>query len=113
MKKRILIILDDASIRQSLDKKLRADGYSCYFALSGEMGFKTAIETKPDVILLDVILPDTSGFDLCRRLRRAHKTEKVPIIMLTTEESSDQEVIGFGKTQGFLSTENHLQSMCF
>jgi DNA-binding response OmpR family regulator len=88
----ILIVEDDPSIQRGLELNLQVEGYSVLTAGDGETGLQKAIEHKPDVILLDVMLPKLSGFDLCRQLRKQGMT--MPIIMLTAKTQEIDKIMG-------------------
>lgn len=88
----ILIVEDDPSIQRGLELNLQVEGYSVFTAGDGEAGLQKAIEHKPDVILLDVMLPKLSGFDLCRQLRKQGMT--MPIIMLTAKTQEIDKIMG-------------------
>ncbi len=63
--------------------RLESSGYEVISALDGESCLKKATEKKPSLIILDILLPDINGFEVCRRLKRNDKTKNIPIIMLT------------------------------
>ena len=86
---KILIIDDDLDFIQMLTIKFRLDGYEVFSATSGWEGVKRAYEVHPDVILLDIMMPETDGFDTCHNLRRMTNT---PILLLTAR-SADNDVI--------------------
>ncbi len=88
----ILVVEDDPSIQRGLELNLQVEGYSVFTAGDGETGLQKAIEHKPDVILLDVMLPKLSGFDLCRQLRKQGMT--MPIIMLTAKTQEIDKIMG-------------------
>jgi len=80
---RILIIEDEAAIRDMLKFTLTASEYEVNEASNAEEGWKLALANKPDLILLDWMMPGTSGVALAQRLRQNDKTSDIPIIMLT------------------------------
>jgi DNA-binding response OmpR family regulator len=79
----ILIVEDDAAMRRGLEDNLEIDGYNVVCAATVRDGHAAAAELSPDLILLDVMLPDGDGIDLCRRLRAEGHTQ--PIIMVTAK----------------------------
>ncbi|MBS1795991.1 MAG: response regulator transcription factor [Acidobacteria bacterium] len=93
---RILIIEDEADIAENLRYNLKREGYLPDVAESGELGLKLALDENkpPSLILLDVMLPGMSGFELCRRLRREPLTEKTPIIMMTAKAAEKDKIAG-------------------
>lgn len=95
MKHRILIIEDDSDIAHSIRYNLERHGkFSVTTAASGEAGLRMALEDPPDLLLLDVNLPEVSGFEICRRLRLQKETKAVPIILLTARTQEDDKVSG-------------------
>lgn len=88
----ILVVEDDPSIQRGLELNLQVEGYSVITASDGEEGLRQALERKPDIILLDVMLPKLSGFDICRQLRKQGLT--MPIIMLTAKTQEIDKIMG-------------------
>ena len=92
MSKRILIVEDEKNIVDILSFNLSKEGYETLEAYDGDAGLQLAMEQDPDLILLDLMLPRRSGFDVCRSLRSAgHNT---PVIMLTAREEETDKVLG-------------------
>jgi DNA-binding response OmpR family regulator len=89
---RILVVEDDPDLRRGLEINLKAEGYGVLTAASGDDGVRQALGEKPDLILLDVMLPGLNGFDVCRELRR--KGFEAPIIMLTAKSEEIDRVVG-------------------
>lgn len=81
--KKILIIEDDYAIADNLTALLKLKGFDVQFASDGEAGIETARKFRPDVILLDIMIPKVSGFDACRIMRGDVKTKNAKIIMIT------------------------------
>ncbi|HEY71704.1 MAG: response regulator [Chloroflexi bacterium] len=79
----ILYIEDDPSNRLLVRRILEAEGYSITEAVSGLAGLEMAAQTKPDLILLDINLPEIDGYDLARRFRDTSGLQQVPILALT------------------------------
>jgi len=92
---KILIIEDEAAIRDMLKFTLSASDYEVYEAANAEEGWKLTLETIPDIILLDWMMPGTSGVELAKRLRQNDKTVNIPIIMLTARGEEEDQVKGF------------------
>ena len=88
---RVLIVEDDEGIREMLKYNLNAAGFSVQEASDGASGLRTARTARPDLILLDLMLPGMSGFDFCRALR---KSSRVPIIMLTAKDAEIDKIVG-------------------
>ena len=89
---RILVIEDEPDLLRGLELNLKAEGYGVITAATGDGGFRQAMEEKPDLILLDVMLPGMNGFDVCRELRR--RGFDAPIIMLTAKGEEVDRVVG-------------------
>jgi DNA-binding response OmpR family regulator len=92
MNERILIIEDEAPMRTALADLLAAEGYRPLTASDGERGLERALAEKPDLILLDVMMPRLDGFALCAELRRL--TNAVPVLMLTAKGQIEDRVHG-------------------
>ncbi|WP_243794364.1 response regulator transcription factor [Saccharopolyspora gloriosae] len=86
---RVLLIEDDSAVRQSLDLALTRQGHRVDAVESGELGLDRARTDRPDVVVLDLMLPGLDGFEVCRRIQA---TSDVPIIMLTAR-SDDMDVV--------------------
>lgn len=91
----ILLIEDDPAIAQSLQAGLEQEGYRVAWKTHGEDGIKYTCEQHPHLILLDVRLPDSSGFDICAEIRQLGFS--LPIIMLTVRRDEIDKVIGLEK----------------
>ncbi|GDX81640.1 DNA-binding response regulator [Deltaproteobacteria bacterium] len=92
MPDRILLIEDDPSIVRGLELNLSLDGYEVRASLDGPSGVRSATEWKPDLVLLDVMLPAMNGYEVCRELRRRGLT--MPIIILSAKGSEPDKVMG-------------------
>ena len=88
----ILIIEDEIEMAQGLKDNLEYEGFQVSLAYDGESGLKLAMEDSPDLILLDIMLPLKSGFDVCQQLRLKNAT--MPIIMLTARGQEIDKVLG-------------------
>lgn len=89
---RILIVEDDPAVAQSLKAGLERDGYAVTWKANGSEATACARDQQPDLILLDIRLPDLSGFDVCRELRRFGLRQ--PIVMLTVRGDETDKVLG-------------------
>ncbi|MFQ5752183.1 MAG: response regulator [bacterium] len=94
MAKKILIIEDYMNIVEILSMRLQAMGYEVVAAYDGQNGLNLARKEKPDLIILDVMLPKMSGYKVCRLLKFDSKFKHIPIIMLTSRETETNEQIG-------------------
>ena len=91
MKERILIIEDDEAILKVLRRSLAYEGYVVDTAVDGESGLTTARDRKPDLVILDWMLPGIDGLEVCQRLRAAGS---MPILMLTAKDTTQDRVQG-------------------
>jgi two-component system alkaline phosphatase synthesis response regulator PhoP len=89
---KILIVEDEADMARGLQFNLEARGYEVEIARDGEAGYQAAIAGRPDLVLLDVMLPKRDGYDVCRALRKVQPT--LPILMLTAKGREDDVVLG-------------------
>jgi two-component system cell cycle response regulator len=87
--KKILAIDDNPDNVFLLQDRLEREGFEVVKAYSGEMGIQKALEDKPDLILLDVILPGISGYDVCKTISAKEQTKMIPIILLTALTDAD------------------------
>jgi two-component system response regulator RegX3 len=88
---RILIIEDEAAIAEGIAYNLRREGYEVVRAADGETGLAEARRARPDLVLLDLMLPGLSGTEVCRAIRQR---SNVPVIMLTAKDSEIDKVVG-------------------
>jgi DNA-binding response OmpR family regulator len=91
---RVLIVEDDADINATLQEAMRLAGYDAVGVLNGEDAFIEVERRGPDLVLLDQMLPDIDGVEICRRLRVAPRTKRVPIIFLTARTDEQARVRG-------------------
>ena len=92
--KTVLIVDDEEAIREMIVIALEMAGYQCLEAGDARQGHSIVVDQKPDLILLDWMLPDISGIELARRLKRDELTREVPIIMLTAKGEEDHKIKG-------------------
>ncbi len=84
---KVLICDDEANIRHILDFTLTAEGYAVVAACDGAEAFDVAVAETPDIILLDVMMPESDGFTTCRKLKQDSRTAHIPVVMLTARNS--------------------------
>ena len=94
LKKRILVIDDDASISKLLSDVLTEEGFSVTTASCGEEGIKKVRQSKPNLVILDLRLPDMDGFQICQTLKKDKSVSSIPIIMLTVKSTKSSTVAG-------------------
>jgi len=90
--KKILIIEDEQDLVKGLKINLSDEGYEVDWAGDGREGLRKALDNLPDLILLDIMLPEMDGFEVCRRLRQ--KNTGIPVIMLTAKGAEIDKVVG-------------------
>lgn len=94
MSTRILVIEDDLSLVELIRYNLESQGMEVSSADDGEEGLLMAAEEEPDLVILDWMLPNLSGIEICRRIRREPLTANTPVIMLTAKSEEDDRVRG-------------------
>jgi DNA-binding response OmpR family regulator len=83
MTKKILVIEDDKFLLKIINKKLSTEDYQLIQAMNGEEGLRAAREKKPDLILLDLVLPEMDGFEVLKRLKDNPTCSNIPVIVLS------------------------------
>ena len=89
MAKKILIIEDDKFLRELIVRKLNEEDFEVSEAVDGEEGIKKIIEEKPDLILLDLILPGIDGFEVLARMKKESALSSIPVIILSNLGQKD------------------------
>jgi len=92
--KKILVIEDTELMQRVIRDILTREGYDVYSAYSGEEGLDMVPAIKPDLIILDIVMPGISGFEVCRILRADESNNLTPIIMLSSQGSEDDKLVG-------------------
>ncbi len=95
MGSRILVVEDEADLADLVAFNLRGEGHEVTVALDGNTALAEIQRGRPDLVVLDVMLPDISGIEVCRRLRRQRETVRLPVIMLTAKTDEVDRVVGF------------------
>ena len=90
----ILVVEDDAPIRRIMEYQLQRNGYQVHGAADGVEGLEMARKLRPDLILLDVMLPRMDGHEVCREIRKDFKIAQTPIIMLTARTALQDRIAG-------------------
>ena len=90
MSKVILFIEDEQALQKTMGDRLSQEGYEVVAALDGEVGLKSVQEKKPDLILLDLILPKIPGLEVLKKLKEAKETKDIPVIVLTNLEEMEK-----------------------
>ena len=95
MKRKILLIEDERDIQELLNYNLGREGFELTSCLDGEEGLNLAVKMKPDLILLDVMIPGMGGKEVCKRLKADPSTESIPVIFLTARSEEIDKMVGF------------------
>lgn len=95
---KILLIEDEEALQKALSKSLEIENFTVISAYDGKTGLEAAQKEKPDLILLDLILPQIDGFEVLRELKKSPETKDIPVIILTNLEQSQsvEKTIEFG-----------------
>ncbi len=94
MPKRILVVDDDEMVLMALDELLRPEGYEVHTVLSGAEALERLDQNGYDLLVLDIIMPEMDGFELCKRIREKEGYKKTPIVFLTAKSREKDRVIG-------------------
>ena len=113
MAKTILFIEDESALQKTFGDVLEKEGYSMISALDGEIGLNLAKSKKPDLILLDLVLPKIHGFEVLKNLKADPETKDIPIIVLTNLESMDDvnKAIELGAKTYLVKTQYNLEEV--
>lgn len=105
--KRILIIEDDDTTIRILSDAFRSNGFFVYEAIDGKEGIDIALRECPDVILLDIIIPEINGLEVFKRLRKSGCCVDTPIVIMTNLEETDSitEALSLGKCDFIIKTD--------
>ena len=102
MRAKILVVDDEPDLRSALGIRLRAADFEPIAAENGTEGLKKALQEKPDLILLDVIMPGLTGYEVVEKLKQDKRTRAIPVILLTVKDMINEIEEGF---QGIDRTE--------
>ena len=92
---RLLVVEDEADLRRSLEYALKASGYDVQTADSGDSTLRALDAFEPDLVLLDVMLPDISGLDICRRIHQMPESRRAVVVILSARVEESDRVAGF------------------
>ena len=111
--KKILFIEDEQTLQKTLGDILKKEGYEVVSALDGETGLRLVGTEKPDLILLDVILPKIEGFDVLKKLKEDPNTKNIPVIILTNLEEMEhvEKALQLGATTYLVKTDSSLEDV--
>ncbi len=94
-KKKILLVEDESVLLNMVKMRLEANNYEVISAFDGQEGLEKARKERPDLIILDLMLPKLDGYKVCRMLKFDEKYKKIPIIMFTARAQQSDEEMGF------------------
>ncbi len=111
--KTILFIEDEAALQKAFSDVFEGEGYNILSALNGEDGFMLAKSRKPDIILLDLILPKLHGFAVLEKLKKEKETHDIPVIILTNLESLEEvdKALELGAVSYFVKSHYGLEEI--
>lgn len=111
--KKILFIEDESALQKTFGEILKQEGYEMISALDGKTGLRLAKEKKPDLILLDLILPKIHGFEVLKKLKEDKETKDIPIIVLTNLEGIGdvEKAIELGATTYLVKAQYTLEEV--
>jgi len=111
--KRILFIEDESALQKTFSDRLSQEGYQIISALDGKRGLDLAKTEKPDLILLDLILPKMNGFEVLRNLKEDEETKNIPVIVLTNLERMEdvEKAIELGATTYLVKAQYSLEEV--
>ena len=111
--KKILYIEDDISLQKTIGEILRQEGFDLLTALDGEIGLRMAQENKPDLILLDLILPKKDGFEVLRELKNNKDIQDIPVIIMTNLEGTGdvEKALELGATTYLVKANYSLEEL--
>ena len=89
---RVLVVDDDADVLASLERGLRLSGFEVATAVDGAEALRSATETRPDAIVLDINMPDLNGYEVCAQLKRDERMRDVPIIFITAHGNARMRI---------------------
>ena len=92
---RVLVVEDEQDVAELIRFNLHKEGYEVTVVGNGADGVRHARDSKPDVILLDIMVPQLNGWEVCRRLKQDGETRRIPIIMVTGRVDEGDKVLGF------------------
>jgi len=94
--KHIIVIEDEKDILDILEYNLKREGFKVSTSSDGKVGLKMIRQDKPDLLLLDIMLPEIDGLEICRILKSESSTRAIPIIMVTAKEEESDVILGLG-----------------
>lgn len=90
-KRKILLVDDEPSIIKTIGKRLEIEGYEVIVAMDGEEALAKAKSEKPDLIVLDLMLPKINGFEICEQLKKDRQSREIPVVTIFTGRGNDED----------------------
>ncbi|MCP6719153.1 MAG: response regulator [Patescibacteria group bacterium] len=111
--KKILFIEDESALQKTFSDVLKGNGYEVISAIDGEIGLELAKNKKPDLILLDLVLPKIHGFEVLKKLKEHEETKDIPVIVLTNLEGvvDVDKAIELGATSYLVKAQYSLEEI--
>jgi DNA-binding response OmpR family regulator len=111
--KKILFIEDEASLQKTVGEILKQEGFVVLEALDGDMGLRLAKEERPDLILLDLVLPKKDGFEVLKYLKADPETQHIKVVVLTNLEGSHdvERALELGATTYLVKVNYNLEEL--
>ena len=110
--KKILIIDDEEDIRKILKMRLEQEGFTIVQANDGDVGAKTAEQEVPDMIIMDIMMPNMDGYSCLKEVRSLPKTKDIPVLMLSgKEEEKVRDLFAFQKISGYIEKPFELDDL--
>lgn len=112
-KKKLVIVEDDAVLQKALHDFLVTENFEVSCALDGEEGLRTILAEKPDLILLDIILPKKDGYEVIKEVRANEETKNIPIVLLTNLGSLNdvEKALELGATTYLVKADYQLEEV--
>lgn len=112
-KRKILVVEDDRSLQSVIVEMLSQEGYETISAFDGEEGLAKLSQEKPDLVLLDIILPKKDGFEFLSQMKNNPETKEVPVLILTNLEEVDkvQKAVDLGATTFMIKSDYSIREV--
>lgn len=113
MSKKILFVEDEPNLQKAVGEVLKQEGYTIFGAFDGAEGLEIAKKEKPDLILLDLILPKKDGFEVLKELKADEKMKDIPVIILTNLEGTGdvEKALNLGATTYLVKANYELEDI--
>ena len=111
MSKKILIIEDEQTLVKALMDSLMAVGHEVEVAIDGEQGWQKLQESKPDLVLLDLILPKMDGFTLLSKMKEDEKLKDIPVVVLTNLSDVTDKVMKLGASEYLIKSDHTMKDI--